>query len=113
MKAKVVQSATAKGQADVTDESEDTGKQRSTFLAFESSSSDTTVAANDMRKDGHGLQEYTVLLLEEPAACVMKAANRGEAHDITLFVNESVAGFCRDINAPPVKLMSDPVFEGT
>ena len=89
MKAKVVQSATAKGQADVTDESEDTGKQRSTFLAFESSSSDTTVAVNDMRKDGHGLQEYTVLLLEEPPACIMKAANCGSAQCMLLPVNKT------------------------
>jgi hypothetical protein len=40
----VVQSATAKGQLEVLFR----GKQRSTFLEFESTSSDTLVAASDM-----------------------------------------------------------------
>ena len=97
----------------MTDESEDTGKQRSTFLAFDSSSSDTTVAVNEIWKDEQGLQEYTVLLVDDLTGNCLNAANRGEAQDITLSVNKSVAGFCRDINALPVKLTSDPVFEGT
>ncbi len=72
-----MQSATAKGHTDVLGASGDAGKHRSTFLAFESFSSDTTVAANEIWKGGHGLHEYTVLLVEEPPASVvcLKAEN--------------------------------------
>jgi hypothetical protein len=68
----VVQSATAKGQPPGLLLA---GKHRSTFPAFESSSRDTAVAANEMWKGGHGLHEYTALLVEEPPPCVLKAAN--------------------------------------
>ena len=71
----VVQSATAKGHTDVLGALGDARKHRSTFLAVESSSSNTSVAANEIWKGEHGLQEYTVLLIEEPPTCDLKAAN--------------------------------------
>ena len=82
----------------MTDESEDTGKQRSTFLAFESSSSDTTVAVNDMRKDGHGLQEYTVLLVEHDVAMVMDTCDRVVAVE---FGREIVTGTPEVVRSHP------------
>ena len=70
----VVQSVTAKGQPDITGVL-DTGKQRSTFLAFESCSSDTSVAANATSNSWQGLQEYSVMLVDDAIGCCLKAAN--------------------------------------
>jgi hypothetical protein len=79
---------------------------------LESSSSDTFAAVNEIWKNEHGLQEYSVLLVDVLTSDCLNTANRGGAQDITLSLNKSVAGFCTDINALPVKLMSDPASAG-
>ena len=68
---KVVQSLTAKGHVDVLD----AGKQRSTSCAFDSFSSDTSVAAKDMWKGRQGLQEYVMVFDDDLPVCSLKAAN--------------------------------------
>jgi hypothetical protein len=104
---KVVHSATAKGHTDALGVLVYTGKHRSTFLAFESSSSETSFAANEIWKGGHGLHEYTALLVEEPPPCVLKAANRGRAQRMRLPVNETRPRLWRAIKLLPVVLKSE------
>ena len=102
-----MQSAMAKGHTDALGECSDTGKHRSTFLAVESSSSETSFAANEIWKGGHGLQEYTALLVEVPPPCVLKAANRGRAQSMRLPVNETGPRLWRAIKLLPVVLKSE------
>ncbi len=68
---KVVQSLTAKGHVSVLD----TGKQRSTFGAFDNSSSGTTVAAKDIWKGRQGLQAYVVVFIDDLIVMSLNAAN--------------------------------------
>ena len=96
----VVQSATAKGQPPVLLLA---GKQRSMFCAFDSSSSDTAVADEDIWKGRHGLHEYTVLLVDDSTDCSLKTANRGSAQLMRLPLNECDSEFCKDINALPLE----------
>jgi hypothetical protein len=103
----VVQPATAKGHTDVPDALGDARKHRSTFAVVESASSNTSVAANEMCKGGHGLHEYTALLVEEPPPCVLKAANRGRAQRMRLPVNETWPRLWRAIKLLPVVLKSE------
>jgi hypothetical protein len=108
-----VHSEIAKGQPEALP-SPDAGKHRSTFCAFESSSSDTTVAVDDMWKGRQGLHEHKVVV-DDSTGCSMKTANRGEAQCKRLPRNESDSEICRDINELPVvlKLKSDTRFDGT
>ena len=96
----VVQSATAKGQLPVLSLA---GKQRSTFRAFDSSSSSTAVAVEEMWKGRHGLHEYTVLLVDDSTDCSLKTANRGSAQLMRLPLNECDSEFCKDIKALPLE----------
>jgi hypothetical protein len=97
----VVQSAIAKGQPPVLLLA---GKQRSTSRELDSSSSDTAVAVGDIWKGRHGLQEYTVLLVDGSTDNSLKTANRGSAHRMKLPVNECDSEVCKSIKALPVEL---------